>query len=123
MANLKCLIIEDEALIAFQLKVNLTRAGFVVSAIAARGDQAIEAARKDPPDVILVDIRLLGAMDGIEAASQIRQFSSAHIIFTTGYSDPQLKDRAMALNPVAYLVKPVEVSEVIAVLKPIVRDR
>jgi DNA-binding NarL/FixJ family response regulator len=63
-----------------------------------------------------MDIRLMGEMDGIEAARQISAFSTAQIIFITGYSDPGLKERALALNPAGYLIKPVELYEIEAVL-------
>ncbi len=121
MKKLRCLIVEDEALIAFQLKTNLTRSGYDVCGVATRGEQAVEAARVENPEVILMDIRLLGVMDGIEAAQHIKVFCPAHIIFTTGYSDPRLKERAMALSPVAYLVKPVSVSQITAALESVYR--
>lgn len=119
MRKLKCLIVEDEFLIAFHLKTTLARAGYEVCEAAISGEQAVEIARRESPDVILMDIRLLGAMDGIEAAQRIRAFSFAHIIFTTGYSDPNLKERAMVLKPAAYLSKPVNVNQIKAILQPL----
>jgi CheY-like chemotaxis protein len=62
--------------------------------------------------VVLMDIRLSGDMDGIKAAKEIRSFSKAWIIFMSGYSDESLKERAMALNPVAYLNKPTDSYEI-----------
>ncbi len=112
MEKLKILIVEDESLIALALKHSLIRAGYEVCELVASGEQAIESAKKESPDVILMDTRLRGGMDGIEAARQIGNFSSATIIFTTGYQYPSLKGRAMALNPAAYLVKPVEIYEI-----------
>ncbi len=119
MQNLKFLIVEDESLVAFQLKKGLTRAGHTVCGMAASGEQALAVAREENPQVILMDINLLGAMDGIEAARQISKFLSASIIFTTGYADSGLKERAMALHPAAYLSKPVDVPQIRAVLEPI----
>jgi CheY-like chemotaxis protein len=113
---LKFLIVEDETLIAYQLKKSLTRAGYEVCGTVGVGEQAVELARKERPDVILMDIRLLGAMDGIETARQIRTFLSAALIFTTGYMAPELKARASALQPIAYLSKPVDVQEIRASL-------
>jgi DNA-binding NarL/FixJ family response regulator len=112
MSKPKILIVEDEALIALHLQMKLSQAGYDVCRPVARGGDAIEQARKENPAVILMDIRLIGEMDGIEAARQITVFSSAMIIFTSGYSDAGLKARALALNPAAYLLKPVDVGDI-----------
>lgn len=107
MATLKLLIIEDETLIALHLKIGLQKAGYAVVGPAVSGREAILLTQQENPDILVVDIRLMGDMDGIEAAQQIRDFSAARIIFTTGYQDADLKQRALVLNPLAYLIKPV----------------
>jgi DNA-binding NarL/FixJ family response regulator len=117
MNKIKVLIVEDEALIALQLKMSLKQAGYELCEPVARGEDAIAIARQEKPDVILMDIRLIGDMNGIEAARQIVTFSSAKIIFTTGHSDASLKAHAMELNPTAYLVKPIEISSIQSVLR------
>ena len=116
MSALKFLIVEDEAIIAMQLQMNLRKAGYLVSSIVGRGKDAIAHAHSENPDVILMDIGLAGEMDGIEAARQISVFSPAAIVFTTGYLDLYQKGRAMALHPAAYLIKPVEINQVESVL-------
>jgi len=121
MKKLKLLIVEDETLVAISLRKSLVRLGYEVGEIAATGEQAIQFAREQTPDAILMDIRLLGKMDGIEAARQIGSFLPAPIIFTTGYSDPDLKARAMALKPTAYLVKPIDARQINDILEPIYR--
>jgi len=121
MKQLKILIVEDEALIALQLEFSLVHAGYEVCGIAGQGEHAIQATREKNPDVILMDIRLPGRMDGIEAAQQIGAFSPAVVIFTTGYADLGLKQRAMALNPAAYLTKPVAIHQINAILEPMFR--
>ena len=115
----KILIVEDEILVALHLRRGLIRSGYGVYEPVASGEKAVEAARALSPDVILMDIRLLGAMDGIEAARQIRSFLAATIIFTTGYQDLDLKERAMALEPAAYLIKPVDANQIITILEPL----
>jgi len=117
--KLKLLVVEDETLVAISLQRSLVRLGYAVGEIAATGEQAIQFAREQNPDIILMDIRLLGEMDGIEAARQIGLFLPAPIIFTTGYSDPALKVRAMTLKPIAYLIKPVDARQINAILEPI----
>ena len=119
MQKIKILIVEDEMLIALQLKMKLTKAGLDVCEPTGRGEDAIAITRRENPDVILMDIRLIGVMDGIDAAKSICSFSRAKIIFATGHSDQALKDRAMALNPIAYLVKPVDAKQINAILEPI----
>lgn len=119
MRKLKLLIVEDETLVAFSLERKLVRLGYEVGEIAVTGEQAIQFAREQNPEAILMDIRLLGEMDGIEAARQIVSFLPAPIIFTTGYSDLDLKARAMALNPVAYLLKPVGAGQINTILESI----
>ncbi len=108
MQKTKILIIEDEALVAITLKRGLQRAGYEVCGVAATGEEAVEIARKEAPHVMIVDIHLMGEVDGLEAARQIKTFSSANLIFTTGYQDADLKASALALHPLAYLLKPVE---------------
>ncbi len=113
----KILIVEDEFLIAMDLKTKLIRAGYPVCGPVATGKDAIESTRKEAPGVVLMDIRLMGEMDGIEAARQIGSFSSAIIIFTTGYQMVDLKARAMELKPAAYLNKPVLARDIDAVIQ------
>ncbi len=112
----KFLIVEDEALIALLLERNLLKEGQMVCGTAASGRQAIELARREQPEVILMDIRLQGAMDGIAAAQQILEFLPAEIIFITGYLDRDLEARARSLNPAAFLNKPVALGQILAVL-------
>lgn len=110
--KLKVLIVEDESIIALQLEFKLSKLGYEICQLAASGEEAIRAAKNNLPDVILMDIRLIGAMDGIEAARQISSFSAAKLIFTTGYPDSSLQERAMALKPSAFLIKPVQIQTI-----------
>jgi YesN/AraC family two-component response regulator len=117
MRKYKILIVEDEFLIAFDLKHNLERSSFVVCGTAAEGEESIEMAKSSDPDVILMDINLMGDMDGIDAAKKIGEFSSALIIFTTGYQDPKLRERAAKLKPAAYLIKPISIQEIEKIIR------
>ncbi len=117
MKKVKILIVEDEALIALQLKMKLSQIGYDVCEPTGRGEDAIAMTHRENPDVILMDIRLLGEMDGIETARRIIGFSRAKIIFMTGLSDPEMKALAMALNPAAYLDKPVEIRKIQSVIQ------
>ena len=117
MPDHKFLIVEDEMLISLQLKRSLIRAGYEVCGAVGSGEQAIATARQCSPDVILMDIGLLGAMDGIEAARQITAFLPVVLIFTTGYPDQALRERAAALNPAGYLIKPVYIEQIQKILR------
>ena len=116
MTKQTILIVEDELLVGQVLKRQLSKAGYRICGMVTSGEEALEAVRNELPDVVIMDIRLMGKMDGIEAASQIRSFSSSKIIFTTGYQDPELEKRASLLNPIAYLVKPFTWHDVDAIL-------
>jgi CheY-like chemotaxis protein len=109
--KISILIVEDEFLAALVLKRNLKLLGYEVCELVATGEEAIESAAKEKPDIILMDIRLAGEMDGLEAAQEIISRYKVPIIFITGYSDEDLMERAKKLNPGAYLIKPVHMPE------------
>jgi CheY-like chemotaxis protein len=115
MPPLSVLIVEDEAIPALYLRAVL-EASYRVAAIARSGAEAVEIARREMPDIILMDIRLEGPMDGIEAARRIKAFSDPRILFCSAYSD------ADAGNPVglglgeALLEKPIDKARLLAIL-------
>jgi len=102
----KVLIVEDEVLISWSLKILLAREGYTVLGPVTSGPEALDAAG-DGPDVVLMDVQLMGPMDGIETARRLREVTAAHIIFTTGYSDNRVRSLALALGPAAILYKPI----------------
>ncbi len=103
----KILIVEDEAIIAFQLKIQLTRQGYDICDTASTAEQSLHSARLHDPDLILMDIHLRGAMSGVEAIEKIRDFSQAPVIFMTGYANDEIQESAIRLQPADYLVKPI----------------
>lgn len=110
------LIVEDEAAMVLALEMRFRAAGFTVCGTASSKEEAITAARECSPDFIIMDIRLTGESDGIEAAREITTELATHIIFVTGYSEGEVRDKAMKLNPLAYLVKPFAIAELIAIM-------
>ncbi len=66
----------------------------------------------DPPDIILMDILLIGPLNGIEAANEIRMFANTPIIFMIGYSDEEIREKVKKVNPVALVDKPVSIPDV-----------
>jgi CheY-like chemotaxis protein len=105
--KIKILIVEDEALTALLLSRNLQLKGYDTSQPVATGEAAIQMAGADRPDVAIMDIRLAGGMDGIETAGELIARYNLPIIFMTGYSDEATINKAAALKPAAYLIKPV----------------
>jgi CheY-like chemotaxis protein len=108
MLKSKILIVEDESIIALDIKTSLLDAGYDVVAIAVSGEDAIALVPEHEPDLILMDIRLRGRMDGIESAAAIVKNSRAPIIFLTAHADKDTLDRAKLTGPFGYLIKPFE---------------
>lgn len=88
------MVVEDESIIANDLKESLEKSGYVVSSIVSSGDKAINRAGEDRPDLILMDIVLKGEMDGIEAAETIRSRFHIPTIYLTAYGDDKFLSRA-----------------------------
>lgn len=103
----RILIIEDEALVARELKSRLTQMGWQVVGIAY-GDEAPAIARETHPDLLLTDIHLKGGIDGIQVAREICSEMDIPVVFLTAYSDEETVSRAKAVTPFGYIIKPVE---------------
>jgi CheY-like chemotaxis protein len=101
----RVLIVEDERIIAHDLRQRLTRLGHTV-ATAATGAQAITQARALTPDLVLMDIKLQGAMDGVEAAEHLWECFRIPCIYLTAYGDAPTVARTQRTQPLGYLAKP-----------------
>jgi len=104
----KILIVEDERLIALDIKRRLQQLGYEVVAIAHHAEAALAAIAENRPDLILMDIHLQGEVDGIAVAAQILPQYSIPVIFVTAHADEATLRQAKATQPFGYLVKPVE---------------
>ena len=100
------LIVEDERVVAKDLARSLLRLGYHVVARAATGEEANHLAQLWNPDLILMDIRLRGELDGIATVERIHEHSDVPVIFLTAFSDRQTIERAMRTRPFGYVVKP-----------------
>lgn len=109
--NKKIIIVEDEGILALQVKKLLLQMGHSVSAIFASGENALEELITDQPDLILMDIHLQGNMDGIETAELIHKQYGIPLIFMTAHSEEATITRAKTTNPYGYLVKPLNPRE------------
>jgi len=103
---MRVLIVEDEALLAMMLEDMVREAGHEVVGVAADGAGAQGLARRERPDVVLMDINIRGEMDGVEAARRLRRLAPFRIIFITAYTDEANQARMQAVDPVAVLSKP-----------------
>ena len=102
----RILVVEDEMVISLEIAATLRRLGYEVVGHAITGTDAVRLADEADPDLILMDIRLKGEMDGIEAASRIRENNDRPVIFLTAHSDEVTLERAIAVSPSGYLIKP-----------------
>ncbi len=106
MESPSVIIVEDEAIVAIELEENLESLGYSVLDSVTSGEEAIERTRNLQPDLVLMDIRLDGDMDGIEAASNIRRHFDIPVVYLTAYTDDRTLERAKMSQPFGYLVKP-----------------
>jgi DNA-binding NarL/FixJ family response regulator len=117
--KLKVLIVENEALLRLAAEDLLQELGHEVVGSANRASAAIAEAERAHPDLVLMDIQLDGARDGIDAAHHIREEFGIHSLFTTGMSDQETYRRALKAQPLGYLQKPLGLSELKSVLDPL----
>ncbi len=106
MANEKILIVEDESVVALDLRDRIKRLGYSISAVVASGEDAVRRAVEMHPDLILMDVRLRGEMDGIEAAEQIHARFDVPVIYLTASADSSTLQRAKVTQPYGYVIKP-----------------
>jgi DNA-binding NarL/FixJ family response regulator len=107
----RILIVEDEALVAMANAQILEILGYEVVGIVVCHEDAVECAAASVPDLVLMDIRLKGAVDGIGTAQELIAQHGCKVIFVTGQSDKTTRERAEAIGPVGYLKKPFTPSE------------
>lgn len=102
----KIMLVEDEVLVAEEIKSRLQKLGYVIPAVAASGKEAIRKVEESQPDLILMDIKLKGEMDGLTVARHIQDHSNIPLIFLTAYADDETLQRAKITEPYGYILKP-----------------
>ncbi|MEK7442454.1 MAG: PAS domain S-box protein [Chloroflexota bacterium] len=112
MPPTKILIVEDESIVALDLRRILTRAGYAVTHIAVSGAEAIHSVETQPPDAVLMDIGLSGDMNGITASQHILEIVEIPIIYVTANSDLATVQQAQTTNPFGYVLKPFDEREI-----------
>ncbi|MEE9542627.1 MAG: response regulator [Thermodesulfobacteriota bacterium] len=104
--KVKIMVVDDEVVVAEDLKNRLENFGYDVTAIAHNGKEAIAGAEETRPDLVIMDIQLKGEMDGIEAAELILSRFGISVLYLTAFSDDETLKRARVTLPFGYLIKP-----------------
>jgi PAS domain S-box-containing protein len=105
MSNARILVVEDERITAEDIKDGLKSLGYEVPAVVHSGEEAVKKAEDLQLDLILMDIKLEGEMDGIEAAREIKKHLDIPVIYLTAYSDESTVERAKKTEPSGYILK------------------
>jgi len=108
----KILIAENENISAINIKNSLHRMGYIILDIVATGEEVLRKVKEEKPDLILMDISLDGALDGIETAEILSAKYDIPVIYLTGYSEREILQRAKITEPYGYLIKPFDSREV-----------
>lgn len=119
----KILIVEDEAITALALQMELKMAGFEVAHIITTGEEAVFRVSQYKPDVILMDVRLAGEVDGIEAAQNIISTCKIPIIFMTGYPYKELMEKTEEFSFIKTIIKPLQIDDLIRVIELLLRKK
>jgi PAS domain S-box-containing protein len=117
MREEKILIVEDEVIIALDIKSKVENFGFRVVGIVNSGQQALEKIEQLKPDLVLMDVLIFGNMDGIETAMRIRKQYRIPVIYVTAHADDKTMNRALVTDPFGYICKPLKDRELLGALE------
>ena len=107
----KILIVEDETIVALDIKSSIEELGFEVTNTVISYDDAICSVKQNQPDIIIMDINLENSKDGIQTAIDIKKIKNIPIIYLTAFCDDETMSKAIKTNPLAYLIKPFKTNE------------
>jgi PAS domain S-box-containing protein len=99
-------VVEDEAIVANDLKETLKSLGYGVAGSAKTGETALEKIQETKPDLVLMDIHISGTMDGIDTAAKVHSLLNIPVVFLTAHADDQVLERAKRTEPYGYIIKP-----------------
>ncbi len=123
MTATRVVIVEDERIVALHLKQQLTKLGYDVAGVAASGEHALRLINEVRPDVVLMDIHIEGAIDGIETTERIPAELMVPVVYLTAYSDEETLARARETRPYGYLLKPFTPRELHATIQMVLERR
>ena len=113
----RILVVEDDFLVADQIEITLKDAGFIVSAVVASAEEAIEAAATRKPDLAIMDIRLSGERDGVDASVELFHKLGIRCVFATAHSDSIMQKRAENARPLGWLQKPYSMASLLQTVR------
>jgi len=112
-SKIRLLIVEDEPIIGLSIRKRMIREGYEVIGIEYTGEKAIEITNSESPDLIIMDIRLMGELDGIEAARMINLNHEIPIIFITGFAEDDIRNRLHGITYDSIVGKPIQFDELL----------
>ncbi|HIK28734.1 MAG: ATP-binding protein [Oscillatoriaceae bacterium SKW80] len=112
MSKAKILIVEDETIIALDIKRTLINLGYAVPAVMTSAEKMLDKIGEIQPDIVLMDIMLKGSMDGVEAAERLRKLYQIPVVYLTAHTDSKTLQRAKETEPYGYIVKPFEEQDI-----------
>ena len=118
----RILIVEDDYLVALQFENALTEAGYEVVDIASTAEEAVQLVPDHRAELVLMDVRLAGPRDGIQAATEILDRFGVRSIFISALADPSTRARAERAKPIAWLAKPVADRKLVSTVNAALRD-
>ena len=111
------LVVEDESVVAKDIRNRLQKLGYTVSAVVSSGTDALQRMGEMHPDLVLMDIVLKGDIDGIEAAGIIRDRFHTPVVYVTAFADNKIMERAKTTEPYGYLLKPLDNRELLMTIE------
>jgi CheY-like chemotaxis protein len=123
MVEARVLLVEDEAIIAMDFEQHLIECGYDVVGIADTGMTAVQMARNEAPDIILMDIMLQGKVDGISAAHMINAELDIPIVYVTSHSNQATLKRARETKHQGYILKPISREDLQNVIQRVLKKR
>lgn len=115
--EVKILVVDDETIVALDIRNTLQKYGYKVVGIAGNSSEALKIVKSEKPNLILMDIMLKGQKDGIETSEEINKIADIPIIFLTAYSDDNTLERAKLVEPYGYLIKPFDNRELFTTIE------
>ncbi|MCX7039723.1 MAG: response regulator, partial [Spirochaetes bacterium] len=117
MSKARIMVVEDEGVVALQIKEALEGMGYQVPGIALTGEEAVAKVLDMEPDLVLMDIQLKGGLNGVEAAGRIRARLDVPIVYLTAFSDEETLEQAQLTEPYGYVLKPFEERSLHAIIQ------
>ena len=112
----RILVVEDEKIVAMDVASSLSGRGYEVAGVVSTGEEAVLIARSKPVDLVVMDIRLKGDVDGLQAAEQLRRYDIP-VVYLTAYADESTLERAKITNSMGYILKPFEDKELYTIVE------